>query len=156
CFGVLTDGGYNLSSDSSCNFTNTGSLNDIDPLLGPLQDNGGATLTTALTDCSPALDAGSPTLFPPIDQRGVTRPIASRSDIGACEGIVTWYHTLVSFPNNGVELRMFGKPNQTVTINTSPDMANWTPAFTNHLGPDCSYLFNTTKAPQAFFKIVYQ
>jgi hypothetical protein len=156
CFGVVTDGGYNLSSDTSCNFTNTGSLNNIDPLLGPLQDNGGTTLTTALTDCSPALDAGSPTVFASVDQRGVSRPIAGRSDIGACEGIVTWYHTLLSFPNSGVEVKMFGKPNQTFTIHTSLDLANWTPIFTNQLGPNCIYLFNTTKEPQAFYKVVYQ
>jgi len=45
------------------------------PLLGPLQDNGGFTLTHALLPGSPAIDAGSPNLCPPTDQRGIFRPI---------------------------------------------------------------------------------
>lgn len=89
CFGTIVDGGYNLSSDLSCNLSNTGSLNNTDPLFGPLQDNGGSTFTFGLTDCSPALNAASQTTYPAVDQRGVARPIGSRSDMGACEGIFT-------------------------------------------------------------------
>ncbi|MEM8947672.1 MAG: choice-of-anchor Q domain-containing protein, partial [Planctomycetota bacterium] len=54
-----------------------GGSNDItaidDPLLGPLADNGGPTLTHALLPGSPAIDAGDPTIqFDPneFDQRG--------------------------------------------------------------------------------------
>ena len=55
-FGTLVDGGYNLSSDSSCNFTSVGSLNNTDPLLYPLGDFGGLTPTMPLLDGSPAID----------------------------------------------------------------------------------------------------
>jgi len=34
-FGTITDGGNNLSSDLSCNFTNVGSLNNTNP-VGPI------------------------------------------------------------------------------------------------------------------------
>ena len=51
-----------------------------DPLLGPLQDNGGFTLTHALLNGSPAIDAGSPTTCPPTDQRGYPRPIDGNGD----------------------------------------------------------------------------
>jgi len=51
-----------------------GNLN-TDPLLGDLADNGGFTMTHALGDLSPAIDAGSPTLCPAMDQRGFYRPI---------------------------------------------------------------------------------
>jgi len=44
----------------------------INPMLGPLQDNGGPTFTRALLPGSPAIDAGATAL--PTDQRGVTRP----------------------------------------------------------------------------------
>jgi hypothetical protein len=64
----------------------------IDPLLGPLQDNGGPTFTHALGPGSPAIDAGEPDFLgrgeffcPIIDQRGVTRPQRDRCDIGAYE-----------------------------------------------------------------------
>src|SRR5580765_8352821 len=45
CFGILTDAGHNISSDASCNFTATGSLNNTDPKLGPFGKYGGPTAT---------------------------------------------------------------------------------------------------------------
>ncbi len=39
--GPLISNGYNLSSDATCNFNSTGDLNNTDPILGPLQYNGG-------------------------------------------------------------------------------------------------------------------
>ncbi|HUR45100.1 MAG TPA: choice-of-anchor Q domain-containing protein, partial [Candidatus Saccharimonadales bacterium] len=104
-FGNILDGGYNINSDTSGNFTNIGSMNNIDPLLGPLQNNGGPSLTLALTDCSPGVEAGDPAMFPSADQRGILRPQGTRSDIGAVEGIVTWYHTLFSFAGQDVQLQ---------------------------------------------------
>jgi hypothetical protein len=72
----------------------SGSPLTIDPLLGPLQDNGGPTQTMALKTGSPAIDAGG-SFGAPTDQRGNRRPIdfpglANRpggdgSDIGAFE-----------------------------------------------------------------------
>jgi hypothetical protein len=55
--------------------------NPIDPLLGPLADNGGPTQTMALLPGSPALAAGDPNGAPPTDQRGVER--GAQIDIGA-------------------------------------------------------------------------
>ncbi|MEO1496502.1 MAG: choice-of-anchor Q domain-containing protein [Planctomycetota bacterium] len=51
---------------------------DTDPLLGPLQDNGGPTPTHALLVGSPAIDAGSNSTAP--DQRGFARP-ADQPDV---------------------------------------------------------------------------
>jgi hypothetical protein len=48
-------------------------LLDVDPLLGPLQDNGGPTKTHALLPGSPALNAGDPGQLGVADQRGVVR-----------------------------------------------------------------------------------
>jgi hypothetical protein len=51
----------------------------IDPILGPLADNGGSTLTLALLPGSPALDAIPPVKTTPLtDQRGV----AASSQLG--------------------------------------------------------------------------
>ena len=62
-----------------------------DPLLAPLADNGGPTLTHALLPGSPAIDAGNNYLFIPYDQRGEGFPRVSgnRADIGAFEFQVT-------------------------------------------------------------------
>ena len=56
-----------------------------DPLLGPLQDNGGYTQTMALGQGSPAIDMGDPENCLETDQRGVNRPWGNGCDIGAYE-----------------------------------------------------------------------
>ena len=87
CYGTVTDGGGNLSyPDIACPGINA------DPVLGPLQINGGQTETLALGPGSAALDAGDDAICaaPPVnnlDQRGVVRPRGSHCDIGAVEQI---------------------------------------------------------------------
>ena len=57
CAGVnLISAGYNLSSDSTCAafLTQTGDLNNLNPHLGPLADNGGPTQTRLPETGSPA------------------------------------------------------------------------------------------------------
>jgi len=45
---------------ASCNFHNSGDRNNTNPMLKPLQNNGGPTQTMALPSGSPAIDAGNP------------------------------------------------------------------------------------------------
>jgi hypothetical protein len=89
-FGTVTSKGYNLSSDNGGGYLNgLGDQINTDPLLGPLQDNGGPTLTYALLPGSPAIDAGDPSFTPPpvYDQRGApfVRVFNDRIDIGSFE-----------------------------------------------------------------------
>jgi hypothetical protein len=68
-------------------------LNPIDPRIGALRDNGGATLTRAVLTRSPAIDKGNTSII--TDQRGATRPYdnllipnaaaGNGADIGAFE-----------------------------------------------------------------------
>lgn len=51
-----------------------------DPELRSLHDNGGPTLTHALQENSPAIDAGTDADAPPIDQRGYARPRDGNGD----------------------------------------------------------------------------
>jgi hypothetical protein len=88
--GAVISDGYNLSNDSCGGFlTGPGDLINIEPMLGPLQDNGGPTLTHALLPGSPAIDAGDPSFTPPPfhDQRGpgFNRIANGRVDIGSFE-----------------------------------------------------------------------
>ena len=99
CSGNQTSLGHNLiGDDTGCVFTAaTGDLvgdadNPIDPLLGPLQDNGGPTFTRGLLEGSPAIDTGDDSVLGPphnltIDQRGPGFPRlrGSHVDIGAFE-----------------------------------------------------------------------
>ena len=92
--GTVTSLGYNLSSDNSSTYLNAiGDQNSTDPLLGPIQDNGGPTLTYALLSGSSAIDAGDPSFTPPpdYDQRGPGYPriFNNRVDIGSFESQVT-------------------------------------------------------------------
>ncbi|MCA9234116.1 MAG: hypothetical protein KDA44_01500, partial [Planctomycetales bacterium] len=73
-------------------FNQTGDQTAVDPLLGPLQDNGGSTKTHALLAGSPAIDAGDPNFsaanFVPeltTDQRGAPRERGAAIDVGAFE-----------------------------------------------------------------------
>jgi hypothetical protein len=90
CASTMTSKGYNLSSDSTCNFTGPGDMNNIDPMLGPLQYNGGPTQTMALPSGSPAIDAGNPSGCTDsngnllrTDQRG--KPRYDLEDSGGCD-----------------------------------------------------------------------
>ena len=57
----VTSNGYNLSSHNTRNFHNSGDQNNLNPVLGPLQNTGGPIQTMALLPGSPAIDAGNPT-----------------------------------------------------------------------------------------------
>lgn len=72
--GMYIDGGNNLTG--------------VDPLLGPLADNGGPTKTRALLKNSPAINAGSNNDLP-TDQRG--QAIQGTRDIGAFEFQDQWF-----------------------------------------------------------------
>ena len=86
--------GFNLESQNTCGFDEPTDQRETDPLLRPLQDNGGPTPTMGLPLTSPAIDRGvAPS--DAVDQRGFPRPHdisgapnaagGDGSDIGAFE-----------------------------------------------------------------------
>ncbi|MGC1322762.1 MAG: right-handed parallel beta-helix repeat-containing protein [Candidatus Udaeobacter sp.] len=88
--GTITSLGYNLSSDNGGGYlSGPGDQTNTDPILGPLQDNGGPTQTHRPYPQSPAIDAGDPSFTPPpfYDQRGTgfDRVVNGRIDIGSFE-----------------------------------------------------------------------
>lgn len=134
CFnsdGFLNSLGHNLDSANTCGFGAMGDLTNTNPLLGPLQDNGGATLTHALLPGSPAIDTGDNNGCPLTDQRGVSRPQGAICDIGAFEVI------------SG------GEANLSITKDVSPDPVDigatliYTLAVSN-AGPDSATAVSVT------------
>jgi LPXTG-motif cell wall-anchored protein len=86
--GATTSTGYNVGGDASCGFAGPGDANNVgDPGLGPLQNNGGPTLTRAPLAGSAALGrvtAAACTVLT-IDQRGTARPQGANCESGAVE-----------------------------------------------------------------------
>ncbi len=128
---TVTSLGYNLSSDDGSGLlTAMGDQINTDPMLGPLQDNGGPTFTHALLPGSPCINAGDPAFVgpPDFDQRGPGYPrvVGGRIDIGAfeCEpwlGIARNFGNLVlswstNFPGFTLEYTTF-----------LPNSGSWTP-----------------------------
>ncbi|HLE27038.1 MAG TPA: choice-of-anchor Q domain-containing protein, partial [Anaerolineales bacterium] len=91
CSGTFTTQGYNLIGiNTGCSGFTNGVNGDqvgtsgspLNPQLGPLSNNGGATLTHALLTPSPAIDKGNPATpgsggnaCAATDQRGYARPV---------------------------------------------------------------------------------
>jgi len=102
--GEIIDGGNNLQSPGQ---TCGDSIPTADPVLGPLADNGGLTLTHALLPGSPAIDAGNAAgcladyyvgTILTTDQRGIVRPLDGDGDgIAICD--IGAFEVDVSAPN---------------------------------------------------------
>lgn len=82
-FGTIGTNAANLVKDGTCSPSLSG-----DPMLGPLANNGGPTMTMELLrtpTLSPAIDTGTNAGCPATDQRGRSRPKNLICDIGAFE-----------------------------------------------------------------------
>jgi len=152
------DGGHNQSSDGSCAFTNVGCMNNTDPKLGPLANNGGPTLTMALLPGSPAIDAGNTALAPATDQRGFPRPAGLAADIGAFEyGSVMPTVAISRSGANGLNILGSGNPGQPCRLLSSTDMLNWVPIASSPIGSGGTIQFIVNCAPGGacrFYRLV--
>ena len=83
-FGVLNPTSSLILNSDFENGVN-GNIIGVDPLLGPLGNNGGSTQTLLLGAGSPAIDAGSNPLGLALDQTGANRVFGPQVDIGATE-----------------------------------------------------------------------
>jgi predicted outer membrane repeat protein len=81
---LILERSYTLCRDISMSATGEGNLNNTDPLLGVLADNGGDTQTHSLLENSPAKNAGTADGINHVaDQRGM--PHAGVPDMGSYE-----------------------------------------------------------------------
>jgi hypothetical protein len=126
-------------------FTNTDIIN-VNPLLGPLQDNGGPTFTQAPLPGSPVIDAGTNAGGLAFDQRGRPRTCDGRrlpntngsdgTDIGAVEADQSMCYQIVAragtnihvtFTSDvGIQYGMQSKSNLNAAWTTSPETLNGT------------------------------
>jgi len=85
CFGGMTSLSHNIDGSGTCNLTGPGDMPSTVPMVAPLADNGGPTLTHVLDPGSPAIDAAVGTACPDTDQRGVSCPQGAACYIGSFE-----------------------------------------------------------------------
>lgn len=82
--GPLIDKGGNIQFPAEKGSNATSAIRIVDPRLGSLQDNGGGMLTYLLLAGSPAINNGTGSGAPMVDQRGFARSDGS-IDVGAIE-----------------------------------------------------------------------
>jgi hypothetical protein len=157
--GSVTSLGFNLSNDGndSSLLTNATDQVNTDPMLGPLQHNGGPTFTHAPLPGSPAIDAGKNFSGSATDQRGLPRTLnlagipnaagGDGTDIGAVEMDASLHLFKVGVVSNQFGFNLGGPfANVVVEASTNISGSNWTALVTNTLG-DASLRFNDPSAP---------
>jgi CSLREA domain-containing protein len=136
----------------------------VDPQLGPLQANGGPTMTRALPAASPVVDAG--TGCAAFDQRGFFRPQGSACDLGAYELLQSFPLTVtlagngsvasspagIACPSDCSETYTGGPVTLTATPASGFTFAGWTGACSG-VGP-CTVMMSAARAVTANFTIV--
>ena len=150
--GTITSLGYNLSSDNGGGLlTGPGDQINTDPMLGPLQNNGGLTFTHALLPGSPAIDMGDPNFTPPpfTDQRGYVRVYNGRIDVGSFEvqpppitisGTISYCSNPSLGPVPNVTLGLTGSASLTTLSDSSGNYSFLVP-------PNGNYTVTPSKAP---------
>jgi hypothetical protein len=154
CSGTLISEGYNLIENlTGCALSGSpdGNITGASPDLGPLQLNGGPTLSHSLLAGSPAIDAGNPggcldenSAALTDDQRGFIRPADGDGnselicDIGAFEYLSPGAPT----PTNTPTATMTPTDTATATIGPSP-----TPTDTATPGPSPTPTDTSTPGP---------
>jgi len=133
--GVISASVNTLIEDGSCGTALSG-----DPLLGPLQDNGGETWTRALLRDSPAIDAipaVSCTLT--TDQRGLPRPYPAGGacDIGAYEALPSL--ALAKSVTPTTDLAYHGAVTYTLVLSNSGAVTETQATLNDTLPPDVTF-----------------
>ncbi len=157
CFGAITDLGHNISSDATPTWTSGTSVNNTDPLLLPLANNGGPTLTMALRAGSPALNTADCGSAPATDQRGYARPSGPGCDIGAWEGPGLTSLQIIRQSNSTNVLRWLAEAGQIYRLEITADFTGWTPYATNTAGTNGWLDFPIPANPSPrFFRLMAQ
>lgn len=136
-FGAFVSSGYNLiGNNQGATGLSIFDFQNVAANLGPLQNNGGPTLTCVPLPGSYAIGYGSSTGAPSTDQRGVPRPQGGAFDIGAVQ-VVTGSPfvaggTMVS--GSGFNLNTIFDATNKYRIQASTNLTAWIDLITNSSG----------------------
>ncbi len=166
--GTIASLGHNLSSDNgNGGLTNTSDQINIDPMIGPLQANGGPVLTHAILPGSPAIDRGKNLGGTSTDARGFPRTFddpaivdvadSDRTDIGAYEAF-DFRITAAKKSGNDLMLKfltLVGK-NYEVQTRTNLTSGTWTSISASIPGTDGvveALITNAFMSSEQFYQI---
>ncbi|MEO8458564.1 MAG: choice-of-anchor Q domain-containing protein, partial [Chloroflexota bacterium] len=151
--GITTDTGNNLDTGDACDLNgNNGSLENADPRLDVPSGFGGTTVLPLLSG-SDAIDTGTNSGCPPMDQRGGNRPLDGNSDgsmicdIGAYE-VPGGFETPTGTPVVTGSPTPTPTPSPTPTATPSPTPGTVTPTPTaspTPTGPTATPIPNPTQ-----------
>ncbi len=173
-WGMFSSEGYNLIGNNAGSFgffvgdddDIVGTSNaPVDPLIGPLANNGGPTLTVALLPGSPAIDAGDDDLLSmgiTDDQRGFPRKSGAHVDIGAYETLIGTQPLLnkMAASDQTFGLAFTNTPFAVFTVlmstNLALPLADWTVLGTPTEIVPGQFQFTDTSAtnPAQFYRVV--
>jgi CSLREA domain-containing protein len=143
---------FNLIGAAGAGLTNGVNNNQVgvaNPGLAPLADNGGPTLTVALSNGSPAIDQGSNAFVTSgePDQRGLPRIVNGTVDIGAFE-VQAGTQTAASLLIAGFPSPATAGATGTITVTAKDASGNTVPGFTGAVN-------FTSSDPQALLPAAY-
>ena len=131
-----TNGASGFTNGVNADLAGTASA-PLDPKPGPLTNNGGPTLTMALSPGSPAIDAGDDALLAApftltTDQRGLPRKSGAHVDIGAFE-LQQLALTQLIRNGNDIAISFSTEVGQTYRVERTDGLApaNWTTVADN-------------------------
>jgi hypothetical protein len=144
--GAFVSSGFNLIGNNQ-GATNLSifDFQNVTANLGPLQNNGGPTLTCAPVQGSLTINNGTSTGAPNTDQRGVPRPQGGAFDIGAVE-VVTGSPIFLGIAVNGGSgfyLNTIFDATNSYQVQASTNLTNWT-VLTNYGSGGAQTLIDTS------------
>jgi hypothetical protein len=141
-YGAFTSEGYNFigNSTGSSGWNSVTDFQNAVPLsLGPLQNNGGPTLTCALLSGSLCILGGTSVGAPPTDQRGAIRP-PNNCDIGAYQYTTQETPIISTEPESQISLAESNVSFTASAIGIGPFYYQWQLDGTNIAGATSSTL----------------
>src|SRR5208337_4788767 len=136
-YGAFVSAGVNLIGNN-LNATNLSifDFQNVAANLGPLQNNGGSTLTCAPLPGSYAIGYGASSGAPTTDQRGVPRPQNGGFDIGAVQVVTSspYVTGAAMVKGSGFTLNTIFDATNSYRIQASSNLTTWVNLITNGSG----------------------
>lgn len=140
--GAFVSNGYNLiGNNNGATGLSIFDFQNVTANLGPLQDNGGSTLTCVPLPGSYAIGYGTSAGAPNTDQRGVPRPQNGAFDIGAVQ-VVTgspYVTGAAMVSGSGFNLNTILDATNSYRIQASTNLTTWIDLITNGSGGSIYY-----------------